>query len=140
MVWTAPQTWTDGTVVRAIQFNTDVRDNETYLKGRVDLQLSVQQAVVTNYALLSTHQNLTSTPKAVNVVMTTTATSTQGTMIVYCGSSATPTTEVAHKTVSSGVALAYRTISFLVPPDYYFYLGSAGSVAVNSCIEWNIYS
>ncbi len=129
MAWTAPRTWNVGDIATASNFNTHIRDNETYLKTQTDNINVVAQASSAN-TFGNIYQNLSGKFLSVAVTMTVAG----DTVNAKVGSGSPPATLVG-KALNS----ITDTLDFFVPNNYYYTISTGGAAVLISWVKWTFH-
>jgi len=144
MGWTTPRDWTDTEVVTAAIMNPHIRDNENYLYTALT---TVSQAQPAN-----TFGTIYQNGSKIRVVAINIVNSNWGVGKVHgaralTGVASPPTVIVAEGIFYeaadlSGTARWGITLTFIVPPSYYYKLfdesAGEGTTAINYWTEWDL--
>ena len=154
MSWRNPRTTNEAPFIKSSKFEREVRDNLKYLKDTVEtldaaitgIDLSgcvMRDGSTVAYAaptgLRQKDQPYQNTSGKIRVVSITATVNSAGKLTVYCGSANPPTVAVgAYKNdVSDGTSCG--TITFLVPPSYYYKAAqTASALDINTWVEWDL--
>lgn len=117
MAWTAPRTWVTGEIVTAALMNAHVRDNLNALNAR--LVIADYNDVTGSRAIDTNYQNTAGGIKFVIVTVTDTGTA-HWHVFAYIGSSSPASNKIAEFDGDNDYNVGTVTLSFIVPPSYYY--------------------